>query len=972
MLLLALILAFLTPSPGISSGGDEYTDKDVLHRKPRKHWLAEGGLVAALLLIAAAARFYRIDEIPAGLWLDETDIAKQALEIVNGARPKPWQVARLELPWLYHYYVASIYQILGTGYLTVKFPHLLISVLTVVPLYLLARDLFSPRVAVIAAFLWATMRWSVNMSRWGHANTLTLFWFCTVLWLVWRAQTTGKWRYWVLGGLALGLSQYGYQATRSLVMVVAVFLVYLALSQRDFLRRGWRPVLVFWGLFALVYAPLAWTYIHNPNLFLERSRAISIFNPLFTPDPWAALRENVGKYLGMFHYIGDRNGRHNIPGWPMLDPITGVFLVIGLGRVLRHPLRPRHVLLLLWIAAFMAAGILTTEAPNTFRVYGLTPVVAIVAALGIGGWRLEVRNWRLEIGGWRLDIARGGVAAVVAVVCGVIAYLNLHTFFAVQATHPGVVGMFNVGPTKVGQYIATLPREATIYLDREFWAFSPIEVINPGRPLTRLKTPDHVPPPQKGEVVYVLGSYGRALAPYLQRLYPNAQVDEGTGPRGVFVYEGVRLSASQTALRGLRASWWGGDAEGSPPAWEGIALPTETPIPAPARGTLRGGLFVPRAGQYQIRVDNVTEITWRVAGKVILTQPGVATTVLLPGGLVPTSIELVLKAGQKPRFTWLVPDMAEWMPIADERWYPVDVPEGGLLALWFEGGGVRTPPVRITHAAVLYADNAGNLATSAMRWLGRIRVDRAGVYTFGLSSDDGSRLWIDDQLVVDNWGLHGAGWVEGSIALEPGWHRIRIDYIDNGGSYWFEWRWARPGQSPGPVPPNVLDWTWDDLRTALTPPAQPPPVIRVVDASGQVIGTVPVAAARLNDPQFNQPVGDANFQTWPMKLGNRMYDRGIGVYGPGELEFRLEGKFRRFRGMVGIDTDSYGDRHTRVLIIGDGQVLWDSDVIGPWDEPRAFDVDVSGVNVLILRQVEEGLFEGRGDGVDWVDPTLIP
>ncbi len=137
-----------------------------------------------------------------------------------------------------------------------------------------------------------------------------------------------------------------------------------------------------------------------------------------------------------------------------------------------------------------------------------------------------------------------------------------------------------------------------------------------------------------------------------------------------------------------------------------------------------------------------------------------------------------------------------------------------------------------------------------------------------------------------------------------------------------------------------------------------------------MVDTVPVAAARLQDPKFNKPVGDANFQMWPIKLGNTMYDHGIGVYGPGELEFHLDGRFTRLQGLVGVDTDTYGDRHTQVQIIGDGQVLWDSGVIRPWDPARQFDVDVSGVRVLILRQIEEGLFEGRGDGVDWVNIRL--
>ncbi len=949
--------------------------------RPRRGWRRAAHPLVPLVvitLVAAALRVYRIYATPAGLWLDETDIAKQALEIVNGARPRPWDVARLEVPWLYHYYVALFYKVLGPGYMTVKVPHLLISILTAPVLYLLAREFFGPPVAFLSALVWATMRWSINMSRWGHANTLTLFWFVLVLWLVWRAQQTGRWRYWVLGGVALGLSQYSYQATRSLVPVVAFFLLYRALYPRGYLRRAWPQVAVFWLLFLLVYTPLANTYIHNPNLFLERSRAISIFNPLFTRDPGAALKGNVGKYLGMFFYVGDPNGRHNIPGEPVVDAITAALLVLGLARMVREPLRPRHVLLFLWLAAFFAAGILTTEAPNTFRVYGMTPALALVAGVGLEGLQHLLACDVSRTGGTRSRRAWCALrdAAQVAVPTALVlaaAALNVRLYFGVQATHPGVVGMFNVRPTRVGQYIATLPRDVTIYLDRDFWAFSPIDVINPGRPLTRLKTPFHVPPPpeQQGAVVYILGPDGRLLVPYLQHLYPRAQVEEGFGPGGTYLFTGVRVPAEDVARRGLRGSWWASlSEEDAPPTLQGVTLPTQPPLAPPARAQLVGGLYLPMAGVYGLRVEGATAVRVEVANNVVLEMPDQEVHVPLPGGLVPVRVELALMPGDAPRFLWQVPEQPAWQPIPDSAWYPLDVPQGGLLALWYEGGGFRTRPVAVTHAPILYADNAGNLATAAMRWFGQIWIAESGTYGFGLSSDDGSRLWVDGHLVVDNWGLHGARWVEAPVTLDVGWHRIRIDYVDNGGSHWFEARWARPRQRPTPIPPDVLRWTPEDVLAALAPPENPPPVIRVVDATGQVVDAIGVAAARLQDPRFNVPVGDANFQGWPMKLKDQMYDRGIGVYGPGELEFRLEGRFRRLQGIVGVDTDTYGDAHTQVQIVGDGRVLWDSGLIRPWDPPRTFDVDVSGVQVLVLRQIEEGHFEGRGDGVDWVDIRL--
>jgi len=56
-----------------------------------------------------------------------------------------------------------------------------------------------------------------------------------------------------------------------------------------------------------------------------------------------------------------------------------------------------------------------------------------------------------------------------------------------------------------------------------------------------------------------------------------------------------------------------------------------------------------------------------------------------------------------------------------------------------------------------------------------------GVYTFTTNSDDGSRLYIGDELVVDNDGLHGMVLRGGTIPLSFGWHQIRIEFFENGG-----------------------------------------------------------------------------------------------------------------------------------------------------------------------------------------------
>lgn len=64
---------------------------------------------------------------------------------------------------------------------------------------------------------------------------------------------------------------------------------------------------------------------------------------------------------------------------------------------------------------------------------------------------------------------------------------------------------------------------------------------------------------------------------------------------------------------------------------------------------------------------------------------------------------------------------------------------------------------------------------------GFITIPADGVYTFSIISNDGSKLYIADQLVVDNDGQHGAFEKEGEIALKAGQHKIQLDYFQAGG-----------------------------------------------------------------------------------------------------------------------------------------------------------------------------------------------
>ena len=60
-----------------------------------------------------------------------------------------------------------------------------------------------------------------------------------------------------------------------------------------------------------------------------------------------------------------------------------------------------------------------------------------------------------------------------------------------------------------------------------------------------------------------------------------------------------------------------------------------------------------------------------------------------------------------------------------------------------------------------------------------INIPEKGVYKFHIYSDDGARLFIDGQEVIDNDGSHSAGEATGKVALEKGFHEICVIYFED-------------------------------------------------------------------------------------------------------------------------------------------------------------------------------------------------
>ena len=93
----------------------------------------------------------------------------------------------------------------------------------------------------------------------------------------------------------------------------------------------------------------------------------------------------------------------------------------------------------------------------------------------------------------------------------------------------------------------------------------------------------------------------------------------------------------------------------------------------------------------------------------------------------------------------------------------------------------------------------------AIQITGYLKIPKDNNYTFRLRSDDGSKLFIDGNEIIDHDGLHGASAMDGEIALSKGYHPFRVEFFQGGGgkSLRLQWRSFDDGEFAN-IPPTIF------------------------------------------------------------------------------------------------------------------------------------------------------------------------
>ncbi|HEX8465192.1 MAG TPA: glycosyltransferase family 39 protein [Abditibacterium sp.] len=239
-----------------------------------------------IVLLAASLRLWNLSGLPSGMHGDEAIVGYEARRILKTGSIGPYSPVSNGQPAGPIYLVAPVLALLGDQILTVRLVPAIVGTLTVVALWALLRRFAGERMALVGAFVLATLGWHIHYSRIGFPVASWPLMGIFIAWTTLLALENPAPRRWMLAGFVNGLGVYIYKAHPLFLVGSAAFaaLTLLRLNLGSGLGSGfgWRRktvLLALYGGATLVAASFLVIYALDPGHNYGGQFAVySVFN----------------------------------------------------------------------------------------------------------------------------------------------------------------------------------------------------------------------------------------------------------------------------------------------------------------------------------------------------------------------------------------------------------------------------------------------------------------------------------------------------------------------------------------------------------------------------------------------------------------------------------------------------------------------------------------------------------------------
>jgi 4-amino-4-deoxy-L-arabinose transferase-like glycosyltransferase len=466
-----------------------------------------------ILFLAVFFRFWKLNEIPPGLY---PDVAINGNEAFFSLKNKDFKVFYPEnygreglMIWL----IALSFKIFGVSILSIRVVAATIGVLTVLGLYLLTKELFRQfaiynsesaiQIAFFSSFFLAVSFWHTNFSRIGFRAILLPFVLVFSFYFLLKSYRKKSIFDSILAGVFFGLGFYTYTSFRVAVLILPfIFVPFWFLYKRGgFQKKFLLLTSCFLLLTFFVALPIGIYFLKNPQDFISRATPISIFK---AENPTKEFLKSLILHLGMFNFYGDQNWRHNFSGKPMLFWPVGILFLIGFFISIKEVissiknktflLHTSYFLLLVWFFIMLLPGILTREGlPHSLRVIGVIPPVFIFSSLG-AFWVYQILEKRIE-----------NKIALFVLMLFFLLFVSISEFnkyFFVWAKKPEVKSEFTKEYLEMGEYLNSLPEDYEKYV-----------IVN--RSGVPVSWANNIPMPAQTIMFLEISKYGEIKSKYL-------------------------------------------------------------------------------------------------------------------------------------------------------------------------------------------------------------------------------------------------------------------------------------------------------------------------------------------------------------------------------------------------------------------------------------------------------------------------
>lgn len=321
----------------------------------QRDWLVWLALVG-IILLAIHWRFYKITSYPPGLFPDVAANGEDALRILGGDI-RPFYDTNNGREGLFFYLQAASIVVFGIKVWPMYTASAVVGVLTVIATYFAARAFFGRLAGLLAALFLATSHWHVTLSRTGFRAIMTPLFIALFTAFVGytiyvigkpKKKTTKKilllprsrlsYLFAALAGISFAGGFYTYISYRAIVGVVVGVVVLLLLAAAHpkigfpHFRRYGRELAIAVLAAVITLAPLGWYFFQHPGQLTGRVGQVSVFNPDLQQGRglmltvWDVTQQSVLAYF----YHGDTNWRHNVSGYPFLNPLVGFLFLLGM------------------------------------------------------------------------------------------------------------------------------------------------------------------------------------------------------------------------------------------------------------------------------------------------------------------------------------------------------------------------------------------------------------------------------------------------------------------------------------------------------------------------------------------------------------------------------------------------------------------------------------------------------------------